>query len=90
MPKILFSLSPEDEFLTPPQIAKLWGCSAETVRELIESGDLLAVNFSRGLKHPRYKSKRKWVDECTDRKAGIVANRLPSRRPRTARKEFSV
>ena len=84
-----FRISPEDDLLTPPQIAKLWGCSPETVREIIESGELPFVNFSKGSKHPRYKCKRKWVDQYLERKAGISSSRLPTRRKKhSVRKDF--
>ena len=83
-------LNPEDEMLSPPQIAQIWGCSAETVRLLIETDELKAVNFSRGKKQPRYRSKRKWVNEFIDQKACVSPVAIPRRRKNVPRKEFDV
>lgn len=83
------NVNPEDEMLTPPQIAQIWGCSPETVRKIIETEELKAVNFSRGEKQPRYKCKRKWVDAYVDARAR-ASRPLPRRRKRVVRTNFSI
>ena len=41
-------------FMSPPQIAKLFSMKAQTVREWIESGELIASNIGKGQQRPRY------------------------------------
>jgi hypothetical protein len=33
--------------LTPPQLARLWGCKPDTIRALIDSSQLRAVNIAK-------------------------------------------
>jgi hypothetical protein len=42
--------------LTPPQLAKIWGCSPEKILALIRSGELRALNLASRLGgQPRYR-----------------------------------
>ena len=38
----------QKEFTTPPQVAKMFGVNVDKVRGWIESGELIAYNFSNG------------------------------------------
>jgi hypothetical protein len=43
-------------YLTPPELAKLWRCKAETILGFIKSGELEAVNLARkSAKRPRWR-----------------------------------
>ncbi len=48
--------------LTPPQVAKRYGVSADTVRTWIQSGQLKATNLSKAGR-PRYKVTSQALDE---------------------------
>lgn len=53
--KHLPSPATEKSYLTPPQLAKLWGVSPEKVYAFIRSGELRAINLaSRPGGRPRY------------------------------------
>ncbi|MGD0901149.1 MAG: helix-turn-helix domain-containing protein [Thermoguttaceae bacterium] len=47
-------LARESDMLTPPQVARRYGVSPDTVRAWIASGDLRAMNVGKG-KRPRYR-----------------------------------
>lgn len=44
-----------DKFLTVTEVAKRWGCNRDLVLSWIHSGELPAMNFSRGDMQPRFK-----------------------------------
>jgi hypothetical protein len=46
----------KEAYLTPPALAKAWGCKASTVLGFIRNGELAAVNLARrGAKRPRWR-----------------------------------
>jgi hypothetical protein len=49
--RIVVSTSP---YLTPPELAKLWGCSPEKVVSLIRRRLLRAIDLNPGSLRPRY------------------------------------
>jgi hypothetical protein len=44
-----------DRCLTPPTLARRWGCSPERILSLIRAGALQAFNLSQGKQRPRYR-----------------------------------
>jgi hypothetical protein len=43
------------QVMTPPALAKRWGCKPSTVIALIRAGRLAGFNLGHGLKRPRYR-----------------------------------
>jgi len=79
------SAASDSEMLTPPEVAKRYGVSPDTVRGWIASGVLRAVNVGKG-KRPRYRVP---VDALKDFDAKrlpkiVVAPSVPRRRPKQA------
>ena len=61
-----------ERFLTPPQVAKVLGVSAEHVTKFIASGELRAVNTS--LKdRPRWKISKEDFQAFVDRRSNKVS-----------------
>lgn len=53
-----------ESYLSPPRLAKLWGCSPETVLGLIRSGQLRAFTLSPpGCMRPRWRIPAEAVKE---------------------------
>lgn len=40
--------------MKPPQLAKRWGCSPETICAMIRRGELPAIKLGNGIKRPRH------------------------------------
>jgi len=73
----------EQENYTPPQLAKIFGSSPETIIALIRSGDLPAVNFSTG-QRPRYRVLRgDWEAFLARRKGNNTTNAAIAPKTRT-------
>lgn len=49
----------DDDYLTPPRISRITGRSLTVVRDWISSGELPAVDLSRGRERPRWYVKRR-------------------------------
>lgn len=56
--------------LTPPQLAKLWGISPNTIVSWIRSGQLRAIDISTrpGIGRPRYLIDRRDIVEFEERR----------------------
>jgi excisionase family DNA binding protein len=79
----LAALKPEGKRLTPPQVAKRYGVSPDTVRRWIEAGELKAVNIaSKKATRPRHRIEPEALAEF-DRKR--MAKTLPAK-PETKRR----
>lgn len=70
------------QILTPPQLAKEWGCDAETIRKRIEKGMLKATNTSLGNVRKRYKITRQDAEECRKNMAAVPKPKEPPRQRR--------
>jgi excisionase family DNA binding protein len=81
--------------LTPPQVAKRYGVSPDTVRSWIERGELRAVNIGNGTVKPRYRiepaaladfDKRRTADKTPPQKrpkkkpTGLTVTKFSDRR----------
>lgn len=63
-----FNLS--DTTLTPPQLARRWGVAAEKVNQLINSGQLRAINLAENPDgRPRYRIYLSEVERFEDERA---------------------
>lgn len=70
-------------FLTPPQAAKILGCSAEHVGRFISQGQLKATNTSFG-NRPRWKISPEDFQAFVDRRSNISS--LPAVEPKKTRR----
>jgi excisionase family DNA binding protein len=61
--------------LTPPQLAKLWGISADKVLAWIQAGELRAIDVST-----RRGGRPRWLIDVDDVAAFEVERAAPSRR----------
>jgi excisionase family DNA binding protein len=71
----------EPEMLTPPQVAKRYGVSPDTVRGWIVSGDLRAVSVGKGSR-VRYRVPVDALEEFAAKRPARVAPRTPPQRRR--------
>ena len=76
----------EQQKLTPPQVAAMWGTTQETIHAFIRSGELKAINFARPgcNQRPRYKIDIRDLEDFERRRQVSPA---PSKPPRRKRKE---
>ncbi len=72
------------EYLTPPQVAKMLGCKAEKVIGFIRRGELRAPNIADKLAgRPRYRIAAQDLQDFLDRRAAAaVETPRPPRRKR--------
>lgn len=71
--------------ITPPQLARQWGVSPETIIAWIRSGELRAVNAAvRVGGRPRYLIDQADVVIFEARRAVVAPTKSPRRRPRIA------
>ncbi len=70
--------------LTPPQLAKLWGVSADKIVSFIKSGELRAIDVSsnRGSVRPRYLIDRRDIEAFEASRAVVPPAAKPKRRRR--------
>lgn len=59
-----------ERFLTPPQVARILGCSAEHVGRFIAQGQLKATNTSFG-NRPRWKISPEDFQAFVDRRSNV-------------------
>ena len=76
---------PQSDMLTPPQVARRYGVSPDTVRGWIASGKLQAVNVGRGTR-PRYRVSVDALKEFDSRRRG---NGTPDAPPQRRRRQKS-
>lgn len=73
-----------ERFLTPPQVARILGCSAEHVGRFIAQGQLKATNTSFG-NRPRWKISREdfqvFVDSRSNTAKSIPVEPKKNRKP---------
>jgi excisionase family DNA binding protein len=71
------------ERLTPPQVAKRYGVSADTVRQWIETGELRAANVAApGTKRPRYRIEASALADFDKRRTAEAKPPTPRQRRR--------
>ena len=70
-----------DGLLTPPQVAKRYGVSPDTVRGWITSGVLRAVNVGKGTR-PRYRITADALKEFDAKRPARIAPKTPPQRRR--------
>ncbi|MBX9792569.1 MAG: helix-turn-helix domain-containing protein [Pirellulales bacterium] len=66
------------QFLTPPEVAKLWRVRRETVLAWIKSGHLRAINVAEPCRRPRYRIDP--IDLAAFKERRTVAHRQPPQR----------
>lgn len=70
-----------DRPCTPPELAELWGCNPETVRDHIAAGNLAAVDVSRpDSSRPRYLIMPEAVEQFYQRRSSRKAASRTKRR----------
>ena len=70
--------------ITPPQLARMWGVTAEKVVTFIKSGELAAIDAStRRNRRPRYLIDRSAIEDFERRRAVVPASAPAPRRKRT-------
>jgi excisionase family DNA binding protein len=75
-------------FLTPPQLAKIWGVSTDKVYALIWNGSLRALNLAARLGgQPRYRISLEAVREF-ELSRTVVPTPRPSRRAKVKEENF--
>ena len=47
-------MSSDRTTMTPPQLARRWGCSPETILTMVRRGELPAIKLGTGTKRPRH------------------------------------
>lgn len=72
----------DPDMLTPPQVAKRYGVSPDTVRAWIVSGNLRAVNVGEGRQRPRYRVPAEALKELDAKRPARVAPKAPAQRRR--------
>jgi excisionase family DNA binding protein len=70
---------PDGEVLDPPEVARLVGCSPDTVRDWIRSGQLRAANVARGSR-PLWKIQRDDLDTFLESRNHTAIPRAARRR----------
>ena len=70
--------------LTPPEVAKRYGVSADTVRSWIESGQLRATNIGRGKKKPRFRIEPQALEEFDRKRTAESGPPTPIKRRRNS------
>jgi excisionase family DNA binding protein len=70
---------PDTDVLDPPAVARLVGCSPDTVRDWIRSGQLRAANVANG-NRPLYKIRREDLDTFLESRNHTVIPRAERRR----------
>lgn len=80
----------DQRHLTPPKLARRWGCKPETVIGLIRSGELQAIDLARpGSLRPRYRiSPEAIADFERRRSASPMPDPVRARRSRSGVKSF--
>ena len=70
--------------LTPPQLAKRWGVSADKIVGFIKSGELRAIDVSsnRGSVRPRYLIDQRDIEAFEASRAVVAPTPKPKRRRR--------
>jgi excisionase family DNA binding protein len=71
----------ESNMLTPPEVARQYGVSPDTVRAWITSGDLRAVSIGKG-KRPRYRVPREALTELDAKRLPPIVPSVPPQRRR--------
>jgi excisionase family DNA binding protein len=61
------ALTDEQQFLTLPQLARLWGVSRRRINQLVDEGVIPAVRWG-----VRYRVSRRWVDAQHAAGGGVV------------------
>jgi excisionase family DNA binding protein len=72
----------DSAMLTPPQVAKRYGVSADTVRRWITSGNLRAVNVGEGKQRPRHRVSAEALKDFDAKRPPRVAPKAPPQRRR--------
>lgn len=75
------SPAPQSEMLTPPQVAKRYGVSPDTVRGWIASGDLRAVSVGKGSR-VRYRVPVDALEEFAAKRPARIVPKAPAQRRR--------
>jgi excisionase family DNA binding protein len=78
---------PQSEMLTPPQVARRYGVSPDTVRGWIASGDLRAVSVGKGSR-ARYRVPVDALEEFAAKRPARVAPKAPPQRRRRRKLEL--
>lgn len=68
--------------LTPPQVAKRYGVSPDTVRMWIERGELRAMNVGKGATRPRYRIEPDALAELDKKRGANIVPPTPRKRRR--------
>jgi excisionase family DNA binding protein len=71
----------ESNMLTPPEVARRYGVSPDTVRAWITSGDLRAVSIGKG-RRPRYRVPREALTELDAKRLPPIVPAAPPQRRR--------
>jgi len=74
--------APQAEMLTPPEVARRYGVSPDTVRARIVAGQLPAVNVGQGQRRPRYRVSAEGLKEFDAKRPARVAPEAPRQRRR--------
>jgi len=70
--------------LTPPEVAKRYGVSPDTVRSWIENGQLKATNIGQGKKKPRFRIEPQALEEFDRRRTAESKPPTPAKRRRSS------
>jgi excisionase family DNA binding protein len=81
------SATPDSDMLTPPQVAKRYGVSPDTVRAWIASGALRAVDVGRG-RRARYRVPADALKESDAKRPAKVTPEAPPQRRRRRKPEL--
>lgn len=75
---------PERVHLSPPEVAKRYGVSPDTVRGWIASGLLRATNIGKGKKKPRFRIEPQALEEFDRKRTAGFKTPTIERRPRSS------
>jgi excisionase family DNA binding protein len=81
------STAPESDMFTPPQVAKRYGVSPDTVRAWIASGALRAVSVGKG-RRARYRVPADALKEFDAKRPARVTPKAPPQRHRRRKLEL--
>jgi hypothetical protein len=77
-----------EQFLTPPEVAKIWRVRRETVLGWIKSGELKAINIAEPCRRPRYRVDPMDLTAFKERRSVSPRQPMPKRNGRTDVIEF--
>lgn len=80
-PKVRGRPMTADDYIIPPELAKIWKCTSIRILEMIRRGELKAFTLSApGTKKPHWRIRKDAVEEFEKRRDAATPEALPATR----------